>query len=742
MKTKHLLKILKTLFFSTLLFLMIFSSSTIADNENSRTSQLNYSFENPLISTIEIEGSIYDRVTITDCYTAGNPGEPNIPSKGAYILLPPTSEIKTIKVEEKEKISLGFGFNIDPLGQVIPISNVKTTPKLVKNKDVYKKNNFYPGELYTKVGIYRSKGYDILVLLLHPLQYNPVTGELVYYKELKVTVETSSDGELGLFRGLEKDKIEVKSKVDNPDAVELYSSYEKTASSSFDSYDLLILTTDSLKSGFVPLKDAHDADGLITVIKTLTDVGSTDPEDIRDYIRDAYLNWGVYYVLLGGDHNVVPERTLWVYGLDEETTPYETYMPSDIYYSCLDGPYNYDGDDKWGEPTDGAGGSDVDLMAEVHVGRACVDNMNDVNNFVSKTVTYINQDPELEYLSNACFAGEYMGDYGIATWGGNYLDQMIDVCTDDGYTTQGVPSEEYIIDKLYDRDWPGNYWSYADIMNIIDDGVHFINHAGHASYGYDMKMYSSDVYDLTNDEYCFIYSQGCMSGGFDDPYGYDCIAEDFTVKTDNGAFAGIWNARYGWFWSYSTDGDSQRFQRQYWDAVFGENIPQIGKANSKSKEDNLAIIGRSCIRWVYYETNLFGDPSLSFYEIEENDPPNTPNIHGQTNGKTGETYEYCIDAAVDPDGDDIWVYWNWGDGTNSGWLGPYASGEEICESHTWAEDGTYTIKAKLKDEYSVESDWGTLEVTMPRAKAFNRFLQGLFDLFPNALPILRQILEL
>ena len=39
--------------------------------------------------------------------------------------------------------------------------------------------------------------------------------------------------------------------------------------------------------------------------------------------------------------------------MDEDTTPYETYLPSDLYYSCLDGTYNYDGDDRWGEPTDG-----------------------------------------------------------------------------------------------------------------------------------------------------------------------------------------------------------------------------------------------------------------------------------------------------------------------------------------------------------------------------------------------------
>jgi len=53
------------------------------------------------------------------------------------------------------------------------------------------------------------------------------------------------------------------------------------------------------------------------------------------------------------------------------------------------------------------------------------------------------------------------------------------------------------------------------------------------------------------------------------------------------------NARYGWFWAYSTDGDSQRFSREFWDAVFGENIPIISKANQDSKEDNLYLIQRS-----------------------------------------------------------------------------------------------------------------------------------------------------
>jgi hypothetical protein len=54
--------------------------------------------------------------------------------------------------------------------------------------------------------------------------------------------------------------------------------------------------------------------------------------------------------------------------------------------------------------------------------------------------------------------------------------------------------------------------------------------------------------------------------------------------------------------------------------VFGENIREIGRANHDSKEDNLFMIQRSCMRWVYYETNLFGDPAVAFQNTSGGTP--------------------------------------------------------------------------------------------------------------------------
>ena len=89
-----------------------------------------------------------------------------------------------------------------------------------------------------------------------------------------------------------------------------------------------------------------------------------------------------------------------------------------------------------------------------------------------------------------------------------------------------------------------------------------------------------------------------------------------------------------------------------------------------------------------------------------NKPPNTPNITGSSQGKVETFYDYII-STMDREGDDI-LYWvEWGDGTNSGWVGSYPSGETIMLSHYWGETGDYLIKVIAKDTFGEESDFST-----------------------------------
>jgi parallel beta-helix repeat protein len=122
-------------------------------------------------------------------------------------------------------------------------------------------------------------------------------------------------------------------------------------------------------------------------------------------------------------------------------------------------------------------------------------------------------------------------------------------------------------------------------------------------------------------------------------------------------------------------------------------------------------------------------------------PPNIPTIEGPARGKIKEPHDYLFNT-TDPYADDIYYYIDWGDNTTSGWIGPYASGRAVIQSHYWMKKGEYTLKAKARDSNGNESGWGTLQVTMPLS--YNpphfRFIEWLFERFPHAFPILRHLL--
>ncbi len=125
----------------------------------------------------------------------------------------------------------------------------------------------------------------------------------------------------------------------------------------------------------------------------------------------------------------------------------------------------------------------------------------------------------------------------------------------------------------------------------------------------------------------------------------------------------------------------------------------------------------------------------------ENQPPATPSIQGEANGKVRTLYTYTV-STVDPDGDTVFYFIDWGDQTNTGWIGPYASGDEITQSHKWSKKGTYLMRVMAKDIQGSVSDWGTLTVIMPHPynipllPSWVRF----FERFPHAFPILRHLL--
>jgi PKD repeat protein len=140
-------------------------------------------------------------------------------------------------------------------------------------------------------------------------------------------------------------------------------------------------------------------------------------------------------------------------------------------------------------------------------------------------------------------------------------------------------------------------------------------------------------------------------------------------------------------------------------------------------------------------TDNDGASNSTSKQVLVNSPPGAPTITGETSGKAGKKYTYTF-TAVDPDGNDVSYYIDWGDNSTSGWIGPYSSGDPVNQSHTWTTKGSYTIKAKAKDSHGNESEWGTLLVSMPLSyeQPQFRFVAWLFERFPHAFPLLRHLL--
>ena len=82
--------------------------------------------------------------------------------------------------------------------------------------------------------------------------------------------------------------------------------------------------------------------------------------------------------------------------------------------------------------------------------------------------------------------------------------------------------------------------------------------------------------------------------------------------------------------------------------------------------------------------------------------PETPS--GPTEGETGIDYDFSA-STTDPEEDSIFYWFDWGDGINSGWLGPFASGDVCTTSNSWSDPGSYPVKAKAKDTFGHESNW-------------------------------------
>jgi hypothetical protein len=211
-----------------------------------------------------------------------------------------------------------------------------------------------------------------------------------------------------------------------------------------------------------------------------------------------------------------------------------------------------------------------------------------------------------------------------------------------------------------------------------------------------------------------------------------------------GSTLGIWYVEYT-YTSTTTEPDNEEIYYQFnWDD--GSTSGWVGPYSSGQTgvaSHVWTVLGTYNVtvkaKDVWGATSERSDPLA--VTITDNTPPEIPQITGPAQGKPGKPYLFNI-VSTDAQDQNIYYFIDWGDNTTSDWLGPYLSGIEIHVTHTWTEQGSYTVKIKAKDIMDSESDWGTLPIVMPAEYRFSfmHLLQHLFERYPYLFPLVQHIL--
>lgn len=123
-------------------------------------------------------------------------------------------------------------------------------------------------------------------------------------------------------------------------------------------------------------------------------------------------------------------------------------------------------------------------------------------------------------------------------------------------------------------------------------------------------------------------------------------------------------------------------------------------------------------------------------EIEQGGLSNPPEQPRKPIGRRftikGINHRYTS-LADDPDGDEVYLLFDWGDGTSSGWIGPYNSGDRATASHKWKEKGIYNIKVKARDLNGTQSEWSETITIFVLETRIDILFEILSDFFKNLL---------
>ncbi|HXV14504.1 MAG TPA: C25 family cysteine peptidase, partial [Candidatus Krumholzibacteria bacterium] len=549
------------------------------------------------------------------------PGLPELPYRVVRVLLPQgtTAGDLTVSASEPRRIAT----RVRP---ILAEPFVTSEGGVAQPAASYSGEGVFPDARARLLGVGFLHGFAIASVAVYPFELRG--GDLYVFDRIDVAVATRAGDIAPVVREryragfLEDMRARLEGVVVNPIAIDSYSmgnvvvpkprgGFQPTAFPSLEgsAVDYVIVTTDALAASFQPLADWKTDKGVPTVIRTVEWIlanarnGSDTPETIRNFVIEAYAKWGVTFVLVGGDTEVIPTRFAFSAFYDDGKE-----LPVDMYLGGLDGDWNADHDPVFGE----FGVDAADLYSEVYVGRLPARTPAEVGVLINKVMDYERPvfrtyGKKILLLGEVLFPADYDPGDPISLNGADLLD----------YVRQSWMTDPALeITPMYETPamYPGPPvaipLSRQAAIDSLNAGQNHVVHIGHGfrfnmSLG-DASLVNGDAAALVNGgRLCNLNMLNCTAVA----YTYDCLAEHFLRNPNGGAVSTV-GANDSAFPNAST-----YYIEEFYRLLFNQGVTSLGELFARSREPRtpLALASDGVDLWTHYVYTLLGDPEMPLW---------------------------------------------------------------------------------------------------------------------------------
>ncbi|MBU0496733.1 MAG: hypothetical protein KKG04_02100 [Candidatus Thermoplasmatota archaeon] len=306
----------------------------------------------------------YSKITLAETDSMlMNPGEPMIPQLIKTYILPFGATIDTLDVTFLDNISQAIEKPLQPASSPQPINT--NLPRPSHSATSTSKYEIYPLEPFSYTigtGLHDNNHVTFLSIHIYPIRYQPAEQKLTITSTIDLTIQYTIPPESFIIPT--------------------------------ETLNLAIIAPEEFSNALQPLITHKNNHNMTTQLFTTETIytqysGRDNPEKIKYAIKDLIETQGISYVLLIGSLTKLPIRYSAIHVYNENTIPTDLYY-ADVYdshgifcswdsnHNNIFGEYNWD---------DGMI-DEVDLYADVHIGRYPCTTQEEVNTVVSKIITY------------------------------------------------------------------------------------------------------------------------------------------------------------------------------------------------------------------------------------------------------------------------------------------------------------------------------------------------------------------